>query len=135
VIWLEGINDLGAGSKADAVIAGMKDVVARGRARGIKMFGATIVPSLGSATAHGTPQADAERQAINAFIKTPGSFDGVFDFDLATRDAGTGGLRAAYQPNSTIGGPGDRLHPNRGGYQAMGNAVDLDVLAALFDAR
>lgn len=135
VIWLEGINDLGAGSKADAVIAGMKDVVARGRARGIKMFGATIVPSLGSATAHGTPQADAERQAINAFIKTPGSFDGVFDFDLATRDAGTGGLRAVYQPNSTIGGPGDRLHPNRGGYQAMGNAVDLDVLAALFDAR
>jgi len=135
VIWLEGINDLGAGVKADTVIAGMKDVAARGRARGLKMFGATIVPSLGSTTAHGTTEADAERQAINAFIKTPGSFDGVFDFDLATRDPATGGLRAAYQPNSTIGGPGDRVHPNRAGYQAMGNAVDLDTLAGLFARR
>ncbi len=135
MIWLEGINDLGAGVKADTVIAGMKDVAAKGRARGLKMFGATIVPSLGSATAHGTPEADAERQAINAFIKTPGSFDGVFDFDLATRDPATGGLHAAYQPNSTIGGPGDRVHPNRAGYQAMGNAVDLDTLAVLFAGR
>jgi lysophospholipase L1-like esterase len=135
VIWLEGINDLGAGSKADAVIAGMKDVVARGRARGLKMFGATIVSSLGSSTPHGTPEADAERRAINTFIRTPGSFDGVFDFDLATTDPATGGLRAAFQPNSTLGGPGDRLHPNRAGYQAMGNAVDLQLLAPLFERR
>ena len=135
VIWLEGINDLAAGAKADEVIAGLKNVVARGRARGLKMFGATIVSSLGSATAHGSPQADAERQAINAFIRTPGSFDGVFDFDAATRDPGTGGLRAAFQPNSTTGGPGDRLHPNRAGYQAMGQAVDLDLLAAALGIR
>jgi lysophospholipase L1-like esterase len=135
VIWLEGINDLGAGSKADVVIAGMKDVVGRGRARGLKMFGATIVSSLGSSTPHGTPEADAERRAINTFIRTPGSFDGVFDFDLATTDPATGGLRAAFQPNSTLGGPGDRLHPNRAGYQAMGNAVDLELLAPLFERR
>jgi lysophospholipase L1-like esterase len=135
VIWLEGINDVGAGIKADAVIAGMRDVVARGRARGLRMFGATIVPSLGSATPHGTPDADAERQAINTFIRTPGSFDGVFDFDAATRDPATGGLRAAFQPNSTTGGPGDRLHPNRAGYQAMGEAVDLEALAVLFTGR
>jgi lysophospholipase L1-like esterase len=135
VIWLEGINDLGAGSKADAVIAGMKDVVARGRARGLKMFGATIVSSLGSSTPHGTPEADAERRAINAFIRAPGSFDDVFDFDLATTDPATGGLRATFQPNSTLGGPGDRLHPNRAGYQAIGNAVDLELLAPLFERR
>jgi lysophospholipase L1-like esterase len=135
VIWLEGINDVGAGVKADAIIAGMRDVVARGRARGLRMFGATIVSSLGSATAHGTPAADAERQAINVFIRTPGSFDGVFDFDLATRDPATGGLRAAFQPNSTTGGPGDRLHPNRAGYLAMGHAVDLEALAVLFTGR
>ena len=91
--------------------------------------------SLGSATAHGTPEVDAERQAINAFIRSPGAFDGVVDFDLATRDPQTGGLRAAFQPNSTTGGPGDRLHPNRAGYQAMGNAVDLDLLAPLFARR
>jgi lysophospholipase L1-like esterase len=135
VIWLEGINDLGAGAKADVVIAAMKDIVGRGRARGLKMFGATILSSLGSATPHGTPQADAERRAVNAFIKEPGAFDGVFDFDLATRDPATGGLRAAFQPNSTIGGPGDRLHPNRAGYQAIGNAVDLNLLTPLFERR
>ena len=130
VIWLEGINDLSGGAKADAVIAGMREIVARSRARGLKIFGATIVSSLGSATAHGTPEVDAERQAINAFIRSAGAFDGVVDFDLATRDPQTGGLRAAFQPNSTTGGPGDRLHPNRAGYLAMGHAVDLAPLRA-----
>ena len=135
VIWLEGINDLAGGTRADAVIAGMREVVQRSRARGLKIFGATIVSSLGSATAHGTPEVDAERQTINTFIRSSGAFDGVVDFDLATRDPQTGGLRAAFQPNSTTGGPGDRLHPNRAGYQAMGNAVDVTVLASLFARR
>ena len=135
VVWLEGINDLSGGAKADAVIAGMREIVSRSRARGVKIFGATIVSSLGSATAHGTPETDAERQAINVFIRSAGAFDGVVDFDLATRDSQTGGLRAAFQPNSTTGGPGDRLHPNRAGYQAMGNAVDLALFAPLFARR
>ena len=135
VIWLEGINDLAGGARAEDVIAGMREVVRRSRARGVRIFGATIVSSLGSATAHGTPAADAERQAINAFIRSAGAFDGVVDFDLATRDPQTGGLRAVFQPNSTTGGPGDRLHPNRAGYQAMGNAVDLGLLAPLFFQR
>ena len=135
VIWLEGINDLSGGAKAPEVIAGMREIVRRSRAAGVKIFGATIVSSLGSATAHGTPEADAERQAINTFIRSAGAFDGVVDFDLATRDPQTGGLRAAFQPNSTTGGPGDRLHPNRAGYQAMGNAVDLGLFAPLFFQR
>jgi hypothetical protein len=29
-----------------------------------------------------------------------------------------------------MGGPGDRLHPNRAGYLAMGHAIDLDLLLA-----
>jgi len=52
----------------------------------------------------------------------------VADFDAATVDPATGGLRAMFQPNSTTGGAGDRLHPNRAGYLAMGNAIDLDML-------
>ena len=47
-----------------------------------------------------------------------------------TRDPQTGRLRASFQPSSTIGGPGDGLHPNRAGYQAMGYAVDLAQLSA-----
>jgi lysophospholipase L1-like esterase len=33
------------------------------------------------------------------------------------------------QPNSTIGGAGDKLHPNRAGYAAMARAIDLALFA------
>jgi hypothetical protein len=32
------------------------------------------------------------------------------------------------KPNTTIGGDGDKLHPNRLGYLAMGLAIDLDLV-------
>jgi lysophospholipase L1-like esterase len=129
VIWLEGINDLSSGSSADAVIAGIKEGVQRLRARGIRVIGATITPALGAASAAGTPDVDARRKAVNAFIRTPNVFDAVVDFDEVTRDSATGGLRPEFQPNSSIGGPGDALHPNRAGYLAMGNAVDVKLFA------
>jgi lysophospholipase L1-like esterase len=129
IIWLEGINDLSSGTSAEAVIAGMKDGVQRIRARGaIRVIGATITPALGAASAAGTPDVDARRKTVNAFVRSSGIFDGVADFDAVTRDATTGGLRAEFQPNSSIGGPGDALHPNRAGYLAMGNAVDLKMV-------
>jgi lysophospholipase L1-like esterase len=130
IIWLEGINDLSQGKTAEAVIAGMRELVKRVRARGnLKIFGATITPSLGYNGPAGRPEINAHRQTINQFIRTSGLFDGVADFDAATVDPQTGGLRAAFQPNSTLGGAGDKLHPNRAGYQAMANAVDLKWLA------
>jgi lysophospholipase L1-like esterase len=129
IVWLEGINDLAQGASADEVIAGMREVARRVQARGgIKLIAATLTSSVGSTTPHGTPDAEARRQAINTFIRTSGLFAGVADFDAATRDDRTGGLRAAFVPNSTVGGPGDRLHPNRAGYLAMGQAIDLTLL-------
>ncbi len=117
IVWLEGINDLAQGASAEEVIAGMREVARRVQAQGgIKLIAATLTSSVGSTTPHGTPDAEARRQAINTFIRTSGIFAGVADFDAATRDDSTGGLRAAFVPNSTIGGPGDRLHPNRAGY-------------------
>jgi hypothetical protein len=38
-------------------------------------------------------------------------------------------MRAEFVPESTTGGPGDKLHPNRVGYLAMGMAIDLNSLA------
>ena len=129
IIWLEGINDLSSGSTADAVISGIREGVRRIRARGgIRILMGTITSALGATSAAGTPDVEARRQAVNAFIRTSGIFDGVVDFDAATRDAATGGLRREFQPNSSVGGPGDALHPNRAGYLAMGNAVELPVL-------
>jgi lysophospholipase L1-like esterase len=133
VIWLQGINDFSKNGNAEvtAVEAGMKDVVARLRARvpGVRVIGATVVSALGSSSAaHGSPEQDAKRKALNEFIRTSGVFDGVADFDKATLDPATGGLKAEFIPESTTGGPGDKLHPNRTGYLAMGTAIDLDLL-------
>ena len=133
VIWLEGINDFSknGNASAEAVEAGMKEIVARLRARapGVRVIGATAVSALGSSNAaHGSPEQDQKRKALNEFIRTSGVFDGVADFDKATLDAQTGGLKAEFVPESTTGGPGDKLHPNRAGYLAMGMAIDLNLL-------
>ena len=52
-------------------------------------------------------------------------FDAEADFDAATLDPATGEMQARFIPESTTGGPGDKLHPNRAGYLAMGEAIDL----------
>ena len=132
VIWLEGTNDFSknGNAEADAVIAGMREGVARIRAKltGVKVIGATVTSALGSSNAaHGFELQDEKRKKLNDFIRGGGLFDGVADFDRATTDPQTGGLMAAFIPDNTTGGPGDKLHPNRMGYQAMGMAIDLEI--------
>jgi lysophospholipase L1-like esterase len=132
VIWLEGINDFGtAEASADAVIAGVREGVRRLRAGipGVRIIMATLTSALNATNGrHGNPVAEAKRKAFNDFVRTAGIFDGVVDFDAATLDPATGELKVEFQPNSSIGGAGDKLHPNRLGYQAMGNAVDLKMV-------
>jgi lysophospholipase L1-like esterase len=133
VILLEGINDFGTqgNATAEAVEAGMKTFVARLRAGipRVRVIGATLTPALGSTNpAHGTVDEEQKRQALNRFIRESGLFDGVLDFDVATRDPASGGMRAEFVPDSTLGGPGDRLHPNRAGYQAMAASVPLALV-------
>jgi lysophospholipase L1-like esterase len=133
MIWLEGINDFSRNGNAavETVAAGMKDVVGRIRAKrpDVRVFGATVVPALGASNAaHGFIEQDQKRQELNEFIRKGGLFDGVVDFDAVTLDPHTGGLKAEFVPESTTGGPGDKLHPNRAGYLAMGMAIDLDLL-------
>lgn len=133
VIWLEGINDFSANANAtfESVEAGMKEVTSRIRAKlpGALVIGATVVSALASTNAaHGSAAEDQKRKALNEFIRHSGVFDGVADFDQATLDPQTGGLRAEFVPDSTTGGPGDKLHPNRAGYLAMAMAIDLKLL-------
>ena len=77
--------------------------------------------------AHGSREQDDKRRALNTFIKTSGVFDAIADFDAATLDASTGEMKAEFVPESTTGGKGDKLHPNRAGYLAMGEAIDLGI--------
>ena len=129
VIWLEGINDLTRGATVETIQAGMKEGVARIRAqlKGVRVIGATLTPALGAANVTGSPEQDQKRRQLNEFIRTSGLFDGIADFDRATTDPATGALKAEFIHNTTIGGEGDRLHPNRLGYLAMGMAIDLSL--------
>jgi lysophospholipase L1-like esterase len=133
VVFLEGINDVSADSAPDAIIAGIRELVGRIRAKGgITIVGATITSAFGNTGRSGTPEGDRRRKTINEFIRTGGVFDAVADFDAATVNPATGSLKPEFQPNSSIGGPGDLLHPNRAGYQAMGGAVDVKWFAPHF---
>jgi len=133
VVWLEGINDFGnnVNAPAESVEACMKEVTSRIRAKlpRARVIGATVTSALGSTNAaHGSAAEDQKRRALNEFIRHSGVFDGVADFDQATLDPQTGGLRPEFVPDSTTGGPGDKLHPNRAGYLAMAMAIDLKLL-------
>jgi lysophospholipase L1-like esterase len=134
VIWLEGTNDFSRNGNAtlEAVEKGMREGVARMRSRipGVRVIGATAVSALGATSpAHGFAAQDQKRRQLNEFIRTAGVFDGVADFDKVVTDSQSGEMRAEFVPDNTVGGKGDKLHPNRLGYMAMGGVIDLKLLA------
>jgi lysophospholipase L1-like esterase len=126
VVVLIGINDIGMGTaarnpdeavSAEELIAGLTQIAARGRARGLTMIGATLTPFAGAAYA--TEEGEKKRQAVNAWLRDSKVFDACIDFDAATRDpAKPTQFLPAYDS-------GDHLHPNDAGYRAMGEAVPL----------
>jgi lysophospholipase L1-like esterase len=124
---LEGINDIGsianpasnAPVTSDDLIWVLKEMVTRAHAQGIKVVGCTLTPYGGAGYAR--DEGEAMREAVNQWIRTPGTFDAVVDFEAATRDASDAKkFRAEFDP-------GDHLHPNNAGYEAMANAVDLSI--------
>jgi len=106
---------------ADEIIVGLRQLIERGHAQDLKVYGATITP-VGGSPFPGvfTPENEAKRQAVNHWIRTSGAFDGVIDFDRAIRDpADPTRILAAYDS--------DGIHPSDAGYQAMANAIDLSL--------
>jgi lysophospholipase L1-like esterase len=129
VILLEGINDIGFSAgpahphgviSAARIIAGYERLIAQAHARHIRIFGATLLPFQGAG--YYSAEGEAAREAVNTWIRTSGAFDGVIDFDQVMRDpADPLRLNPGYDS-------GDHLHPNDAGYQAMADAVSLDML-------
>ena len=129
---LEGINDIGwphiRGGKyagdtvsAEEMIAALRQIAERAHAHGIRVFGGTLTPFEGAF--YETPDGEAEREAVNQWIRTSGAFDSVIDFDKVTRDPNNPGrFLPAYDS-------GDHLHPGDAGYQAMGRAAAQTLLA------
>jgi len=127
IIVLEGINDIGfSAGPADTdispaqIIAGYEQLIAMAHARGLRIFGATLLPFQGAG--YYSRAGEATREAVNTWIRTSRAFDGVVDFDAAMRDpADPLRLNPAYDS-------GDHLHPNDVGYQAMADAINLQML-------
>lgn len=128
LIILEGVNDIGmAGAgpfgnnpeiTAADLISGYRQMIARARARGVKVIIGTITPTSGSVS-HSSPSKDAIRAEVNNWIRSSGEADGVIDFEAITRDpAAPQRFRPEYDS-------GDHLHPNDAGYKAMGEGIDL----------
>ncbi|MFF3846396.1 SGNH/GDSL hydrolase family protein [Streptomyces sp. NPDC002328] len=120
VVVLEGINDLLLGASGEQVIEGLREIAERARLRGVRVLGATLLPCGG--TARCTPAVDAERAAVNVWIRQAGAFDGVLDADRALRDP--------FAPTRMLPAydSGDHLHPGDAGYAALAEAVDLRLL-------
>jgi len=127
VILFEGVNDIGAQTSrmttATNLVNAYTDMAAKAKARGIRVFGATITPFGGSA--YYSELHEQERQFVNGWIRTNTVFDGVIDFDAAVRDSVTRtNFQAAFHSGRDAN---DWLHLNPAGYQAMGEAIDLNL--------
>jgi len=133
LIVLEGVNDLGGLTRiaevspaehsvlVQRILAAYEQIIVRAHAHGIRVIGATILPYMGSDYYHPGPASDADRQAINQWIRAPGHFDAVVDFDQVTRDPShPERLLPLYDS-------GDHLHPSPAGYRAMGEAIPLSL--------
>jgi lysophospholipase L1-like esterase len=137
VRWLivfEGVNDLGGvaihgevpaadhAAFVERVLAAYAQIIARAHAHGLRAIGATITPYVGSGYYHPGPLSEADRQAVNTWIRG-GHFDAVVDFDAVVRDpAQPDHLLPAYDC-------GDHLHPSPAGYRAMGESIPLSLFA------
>ncbi len=129
VVLLEGINDLGT---LDRVIAhtpeehqalvqrlkgAYRQLAERAHAQGIRVYCGTVMPDRRSEYYHPSDASEADRQAINQWIRSSGTFEQVIDFDKLMRDP--------QQPDRLLPAydSGDHLHPGPVGYAAMGEAV------------
>ncbi len=135
LIVLDGINDLGTLTRDQEVppaehealvkrmIGAYEQIIMRAHAHGILVMGATITPDGGSTYYHPTAIDNADREAVNAWIRTPGHFDAVVDFDKVVRDPD--------HPDQLLPGydSGDHLHPSPAGYRAMADAIPLSFFA------
>ena len=103
----------------EEVIAGIRQVIARVHTAGIEIFGATLNPIKGGW--EWSPETELKRQALNAWIRGGGEFDGVIDFAAAVADPRDPEALAPQYDS------GDHTHPNDDGYAAMAGAINLSL--------
>ncbi|QJR15252.1 SGNH/GDSL hydrolase family protein [Usitatibacter palustris] len=129
-----GVNDLGGQHRnaedlpearaklLDDLKTAYRQVADRARAQKVCVIGATITPYVGSDYYRPNADNEADRQALNAWIRNSGTFDAVADFDAAIRDpAQPERMHKDYDK-------GDGLHQSPAGFRAMAEAIPLAAL-------
>ncbi|RNC65538.1 SGNH/GDSL hydrolase family protein [Proteiniphilum sp. X52] len=126
LIILEGINDIGGISSAEeapkmaqTLIEAYSLMIDKAKAKGMKVYGATILPFGGSF--YDTDFRRQARDTVNEWIRRSGRFDAVIDFDEIMRNPTD---PAAILPDMH---DNDFLHPNEAGYRKMGEYIDLNL--------
>jgi lysophospholipase L1-like esterase len=126
LIILEGVNDIGGafGSQgsdkvAQDLITAYGQMIDKAHAKGILVYGATILPFSGNS--YYSVDHERARTTVNEWIRNSGRFDAVIDLEKAVRDPNN-----PLQFLSTYD-TGDHLHPNEAGHHAMAEAVDLSL--------
>lgn len=130
LIILEGVNDIGTAvgarkrgetvAPAAELIAAYEQMILRAHDHGIKVYGATIMPFAGFKS-YDTPESEADRQAVNAWIRSSGKFDAVIDFDAIARDPENPARLSAATDQ------GDHLHLSAAGYKIIAGGIDLSL--------
>jgi lysophospholipase L1-like esterase len=117
-ILFMGTNDIQSGASANQVIGGMKNIISRVKAHGIKIIGVTIIPR------HGwRATMTVIRNRVNDWIRNRADFDSVIDFDKVVRSTGDPNLLDSVYNC-------DGIHPSPFGYFQMGKSVDLSLFNA-----
>lgn len=127
LIVLESINDIARyadmhqpyGDLEQRLEWGLAQIAEQAHQHGMKVFGATLTPYKGCPC--WTPEGRAVREALNQWIRTTRTFDGVIDFDRAVRDPEH---PEQYLPQYDSD---DHVHPSEAGYRAMAGAIDLKL--------
>jgi lysophospholipase L1-like esterase len=124
VTILMGVNDISYegtdenNHNLNNLINAYQSAITQAHAAGVKVIGIPILPFRHSTKDVGTNWATA--QTVNAWIRAPGHFDAVIDFEPVVGDPGDPGSMKA---SLTC----DHVHPNQAGYTAMANAIDLAI--------
>lgn len=111
LVVMEGVNDINSNVAVQTLTDAYQEIVTQAEAKGIEVFISPITPM---------NAANATRTSVNQWIRASANYNAGVDLDMAIRDPNN--------PDNTLAAyKNDTLHPNKAGYKAMGESIDLSL--------
>lgn len=122
LIVYAGTNDLGDACTSAVIIKAFRSIVSQAHARGVRVLISTITPR-----ASYTAVQNAEREKVNAWVRSRGTCSGEcdrsLDFDVVVRD------KADHNRIDPKLDSGDGIHPTGEGYRRIAASIPLSALS------